>query len=97
MLDLLAREEVWAGVKRPVELYVNNMVSSPMLLGLFRPCIILPTADLSQDEFLCTVRHELIHYRRWDMPYKWLVQITICLHWFNPLVYLMGRELGRAS
>ncbi len=96
MLDLLAREEVWAGVKRPVELYVNNMVSSPMLLGLFRPCIILPTADLSQDEFLCTVRHELIHYRRWDMPYKWLVQITICLHWFNPLVYLMGRELGRA-
>lgn len=96
LLDLLAREEEWAGVKRPVELYVNSMVSSPMLLGLFHPCIILPTTDLPQDEFVCTVRHELIHYKRWDMLYKWLVQVTVCLHWFNPLVYLMGRELGRA-
>lgn len=96
LLDLLAREEEWAGVKRPVELYVNSMVSSPMLLGLFHPCIVLPTVDLPQGEFVCTVRHELIHYKRWDMLYKWLVQITVCLHWFNPLVYLMGRELGRA-
>ncbi|MDE6517460.1 MAG: M56 family metallopeptidase, partial [Acetatifactor sp.] len=96
LLDQLAQEEVWAGVKRPVELYVNNLVSSPMLLGFFHPCIILPTTDLPRDEFLCTVRHELIHYRRRDMFYKWLVQITICLHWFNPLVYLMGRELNRA-
>lgn len=96
LLDLLAREEEWAGVKRPMELYVNSMVSSPMLLGLFHPCIVLPTTDLPQSEFVCTVRHELIHYKRWDMLYKWLVQITVCLHWFNPLVYLMGRELGRA-
>lgn len=96
LLELLAREEKRAGVKRPVELYANGMVSSPMLLGLFHPCIILPTTDLPQEEFLCTVRHELIHYRRRDMPYKWLVQITVCLHWFNPLVYLMGQELGRA-
>lgn len=96
LLDLLAREEERAGVKRPMELYVNSMVSSPMLLGLFHPCIILPTTDLPQEEFFCTVRHELIHYKRWDMLYKWLVQITVCLHWFNPLVYLMGRELGQA-
>ena len=30
------------------------------------------------------------------MFYKWLVQFTICLHWFNPLVYLMGREVNNA-
>lgn len=29
------------------------------------------------------------------MFYKWLVQVTICLHWFNPLLYLMGREVNR--
>lgn len=30
------------------------------------------------------------------MFYKWLVQFTVCLHWFNPLVHLMGREITRA-
>lgn len=37
-----------------------------------------------------------IHYRRFDLLYKWLVQITVCLHWFNPFVWLMGKETGRA-
>lgn len=30
------------------------------------------------------------------MFYKWLVQVTVCLHWFNPLVYLMSREITKA-
>ena len=30
------------------------------------------------------------------MIYKWLVQAAICLHWFNPLVYRMEREISRA-
>ena len=29
------------------------------------------------------------------MFYKWLVQITVCLHWFNPLVHLMSREITK--
>lgn len=27
------------------------------------------------------------------MFYKWLVQLTVCLHWFNPLVYFMCRDI----
>ncbi len=96
-LDQLAQVGEHVGVMRPVELYVNRLVSSPMLLGLFRPCIVLPTAHgLSNKEFIYTIWHELIHYKHLDLFYKWLVQITVCLHWFNPLVRLMGRELERA-
>lgn len=40
--------------------------------------------------------HELIHYRRKDMLYKWFVQLILCVHWFNPFVYLLGKEVGRA-
>lgn len=29
------------------------------------------------------------------MFYKWLIQITLCIHWFNPFVYLIARETGR--
>lgn len=85
-----------AGVKKAVSLYTNHLISSPLLIGFFRPCIMLPTLDLSDSDFQYTILHELTHYKRRDMFYKWLVQIAICVHWFNPIVYLMGREINRA-
>lgn len=82
-------------IKTMVELYTNNLISSPLLIGFFRPCIVLPTTDLSPTDFDYTILHELMHFKRWDMFYKWLVQFTICVHWFNPFVYLMSREIGK--
>lgn len=84
-----------AHVNRPVGLYTNSLISSPLLIGFFHPCIMLPTAKLSDSDFQYTILHELTHYKRRDMFYKWLVQVTICFHWFNPMVYLMSREVGR--
>lgn len=92
-LGQLAKE---AGIRRPVLLYTNSLISSPLLIGFFRPCILLPSTDLPEAEFRCTVLHELTHYKRRDMFYKWLVQITACIHWFNPLVYLMSREVSKS-
>lgn len=96
ILDRLSAAAEQAGVRKPVELWVNPLISSPMLTGFFRPCIVLPSAEVSEKDFQYTVLHELTHYRRRDLYYKWLVQITVCLHWFNPLVHLMGRETARA-
>lgn len=83
-------------VRTTVELYTNNLISSPLLIGFFRPCIVLPSADLPPADFKYTILHELTHYKRRDMFYKWLVQLAVCVHWFNPLVYLMSREVSRA-
>ncbi len=96
MLDRLSMAAEQASVKRPIELWVNPLVSSPLLIGFFRPCIVLPGTDVSEKNFQYILMHELTHYRRRDMFYKWLVQFTVCLHWFNPLVHLMGREITRA-
>lgn len=85
-----------AEIKRTVEVYTNNIISSPLLIGFLHPCIMLPSAELSDSDLENTILHELTHYKRWDMFYKWLIQITICFHWFNPFVYLMGREINRA-
>ena len=86
LLDLLARTGEELKVRRPVELWENPLAASPMLLGLFRPRIVLPSAAVSEADFRCTALHELTHYRRRDLLYKWLVQLTVCLHWWNPLV-----------
>lgn len=96
MLDRLSVIAEEAGVKKPVELYVNPLISSPLLTGFFRPCIVLPGTEYGKTEFRYIVLHELIHYKRRDMFYKWLVQLTVCLHWFNPLVHLMSREITKA-
>ena len=96
LLDLLARTGEELKVRRPVELWENPLAASPMLLGLFRPRIVLPSAAVSEADFRCTALHELTHYRRCDLLYKWLVQLTVCLHWWNPLVWVMAREIDRA-
>jgi beta-lactamase regulating signal transducer with metallopeptidase domain len=96
VLDRLSITAERAGVQKPVELCVNPLISSPLLMGFFRPCIVLPSADISEMDFQYIVLHELTHYKRRDMFYKWLVQITVCLHWFNPLAYLMSWEITRA-
>lgn len=96
LLDRLSVISEQGGMKKPVELCVNPLISSPLLIGFFRPCIVLPTTDISEKDFRYTVLHELTHNRRRDMFYKWLVQVTVCLHWFNPLVYVMSREINKA-
>lgn len=82
-------------IKVSVELYTNSLISSPLLIGFWKPCIVLPTTDISMSDFRFTILHELTHYKRMDMFYKWLIQIAICLHWFNPFVYLIGKEINR--
>lgn len=78
-----------------IDLRVNSIVASPLLIGFVHSIIILPTTDLSEEDFYYTILHELTHYKRKDMFYKWLVQLTVCLHWFNPFVYLMERETNQ--
>ena len=95
LLDRLAQLSAQAGVKRPLELSINPLISSPLLYGFFCPCIVLPTASLPDADFQYTILHELTHYKRRDLFYKWLVQLVLCVHWFNPLVYWMNREISR--
>ncbi len=97
LLDHLALLQAQLGIRRPVELYTSHMVSSPLLLGWRRPCIILPAMDLPEEEMHYTLLHELTHHRHHHIPYKWLVQFTLFLHWFNPLVWRMSREVDQAG
>ena len=96
ILDRLSVVAKRTGIQKPIELCVNPLISSPLLIGFFHPCIVLPSADISEKDFQYIALHELTHYRRRDMFYKWLVQFTVCLHWFNPLVHLMSREIAKA-
>ncbi len=68
---------------------------TPMLAGLFRPCVYLPAGPVSREELDCALRHELAHCRRRDLPCKWAVSLVVSLHWFNPAVWLVERAVSR--
>ena len=75
-------------------LRVTAAVDSPMVVGLLRPCLLLPETGYSGRELAFILRHELTHYRRRDLWYKLAVLAANALHWFNPLVWLLRREAG---
>ncbi len=62
-------------------------IGSPFVLGLFRPKIYLPS-DLSEGERAYIILHEKTHIRRLDHVVKILAFAALCIHWFNPLVWL---------
>lgn len=96
ILNLLSEACGQVGLRTPVTLYTNSAVTSPMTIGLFHPFLIMPDTKMNPEELRCILLHELTHIKRLDILYKWWVQFTICLHWFNPLVYLMGKEINNS-
>jgi beta-lactamase regulating signal transducer with metallopeptidase domain len=83
------------GIKHPPDLAKNELVAAPMLVRIIRPVIVLPDTKLKNAEMQYVLRHELTHHKRRDIFYKWLVQIVLCLHWFNPVVYWINRQVNR--
>ena len=67
-----------------------------MMCGVLHPRIILPDLRYEDEVLENVLRHELMHYRRRDTLYKWFAVLTYAVQWFNPLVYLMRREVDRA-
>ena len=96
ILNLLSDCEEKLNIKTRVELSCNPLIASPMLIGFFRPRIILPAHELEDKELSYIFVHELTHYKQRDMFYKWLIQIVVCVHWFNPFVYLLEKEVNKS-
>lgn len=65
---------------------------SPMVIGIFRPTLVLPKNHYSEEELYFILKHELIHMKRHDVAIKLLFLAAGAIHWFNPLVYMMRRR-----
>ena len=63
LLDQLSIAAEQSGLNKPIELCVNPLVSSPLLIGFFHPCIVLPSADIPEKDFRYIILHELTHYK----------------------------------
>ena len=78
-------------LKRKIEIRQFSGITAPMTYGLFRPVILLPqNTDLDNKQQLEYILfHEYVHIRHCDTALKFLATVALCVHWFNPLVWVL--------
>jgi beta-lactamase regulating signal transducer with metallopeptidase domain len=84
---------------RRLKIRETGELLSPALCGIWRPAILLPldwSDQMSDAELRCIISHELGHFHRGDLWWKWAFQLTKAIHWFNPLVWFAER-MARAD
>ena len=92
-LKLFQSVKTELGISIEIGLLECASVGTPMLVGFIHPIILLPNTIFAKDELRFILKHELIHYKRKDLWYKCLVLVATAIHWFNPLMRLIAREI----
>jgi beta-lactamase regulating signal transducer with metallopeptidase domain len=82
-------------IHQPIDVYVTPLIASPLLLGFWKSRIVLPHLNLTTDQLNSILIHEVTHYKKRDIWYKWFTQLVVCMHWFNPVVYLIEKVVNR--
>lgn len=79
--------------RRKIDLYKGEEFKTPVTYGVFRARIVLPAqlTEISRVDMRNMIAHELMHIRRHDVAKKYLLTAVLCLHWFNPMVWIMYR------
>ena len=91
----LASEVPSLNAPRKLEVFSKTDLPSPILVGLTRPRLFLPTkwSSWSPEELRGVVRHELSHFEKRDIHVLILQAIATALFGVNPLVWLLNRRL----
>ena len=78
-------------IVRPIEVRSSDLISSPLTYGILHPVILLPKKLDRNDQVALkyVLTHEYVHIRRFDAITKILFAAVLCIHWFNPFVWVM--------
>lgn len=95
--DLLSSCKADLGIHSDVKLMLNHKITSPMIVGLRRPMILLPTSSISEIDSKLVLTHELMHLKRRNLWVKVIALIVGTLHWFNPFVHVLRKDISTWS
>lgn len=78
-------------LKRPLDIRQSGRIASPITYGIFHPVILLPknTNWNNERRMEYILLHEYIHICRWDAAAKLVIALVLCIHWFNPAVWVL--------
>ena len=78
-------------LKRSLSIRQTETIAAPLSYGVIRPVILMPknTEWKNIYQLRYVLEHEYVHIRRFDMLTKLIMIAAVCIHWFNPLVWVM--------
>lgn len=77
--------------KHPIEIRQSDRVTTPLSYGIRHSVILFPKKTNWEDyrALAYILEHEYVHIIRRDVIWKLLATMLFCMHWFNPLVWVM--------
>lgn len=84
-------------IKKDIKLLTHRGIQSPMIVGSYKPILLLPKVQYTMEEVRMVFMHELAHYKNHDYGWKQLTVIIKLIHCFNPVVYRLLKYVDRWS
>lgn len=94
ILQIFNEEKENLNIKAKIQLFNNNRIPSPTVIGIFSKTIILPTIEMSDSSIRFILRHELIHIKHWDILLKLICLLMKIIHWYNPIAQFIYYEVN---
>ncbi len=92
--EVISCPEISEYTDRKINVRIWKNVASPFMTGVFRPTLILPKTELSEEQLHNILRHEMTHFKRHDILYKWFAEFVKCVYWFNPMVWYVSKQIA---
>lgn len=81
------KKELSEAVLLRENIYISDKITTPFVTGIFSPKIYLPIS-VKEEELEYIILHERCHIKRGDHIVKLISFALLCIHWFNPFIWL---------
>ena len=78
-------------LKRTITIRQSVKAETPLTYGILHPVILMPqnTDWENKQQLKYILLHEYVHICRYDIVMKLISAFVLCIHWFNPVVWVM--------
>lgn len=88
--EMVQRLSAELNIRKPVTLLESALAKAPVVIGFFKPAILMPLSVLSNftpEQVEAILRHELAHIRRNDYIVNMVQSVAEIIFFFNPSVW----------
>lgn len=91
---ILQNHRVYNTEHSNAQIIISSNATTPIVMGSFNPIVVLPDVQFKDKEFILILSHELVHIKRGDLLIKLVIMITKAVHWFNPAIYHLSKQIN---
>ncbi len=84
---LCIHKKVLTAVEIEKNVWICDYVTTPFILGIFRPKVCLPSS-IDERDVPYVISHEKAHLKRHDHIWKPIGFLLLAIYWFNPVLWI---------